>query len=214
MAFLVCILGSIAIGMLSGICGQMTPSPPPGWDGHPELTGAPTQWWHASRDAIHRHSFAVLFVALFLAKSALRLAHYATEPRLRSIAAVVLRVTRRFSEHWFSLLVKNAFAAFIGVVVIQFVQQFSPTNWIWNAVMGVVGQIVGGAARLVGAGLPELVQRWLSWFGDNQTKFSFWLLYSAAICDDLGLPNYKTLARLAWKRVRRRIQRRAVPAGP
>ncbi|HWW01402.1 MAG TPA: hypothetical protein VNZ64_17025 [Candidatus Acidoferrum sp.] len=31
----------------------------------------------------------------------------------------------------------------------------------------------------------------------NQFKFTFWFFYTAAICDDLGLPNFKTLGRYA-----------------
>ena len=54
---LVSILGSIAIGILSGVCGRMTPSLPPGLEGHPVFTGAPAHWWHAFQNAIHRHAF-------------------------------------------------------------------------------------------------------------------------------------------------------------
>ncbi len=210
MAFLVSILGSVAIGILSGICGQMIPSLPPVLDGHPGLTSAPAHWWHASRNAIHRHGFAVLFLALFMVKLALRLAHYSTQPRLRKAAARALRAARRFSQDWFSLLIKNAFVAFVGVLVLQVVQNFSFTHWLWQAVMNVLYQGLEAAARLVGGTLPGLLERWFSWFGANQTKFTFWLLYSAAICDDLGLPNYKTLAQRAWERVCEATQHRKV----
>ena len=211
MAFLVSILGSIAIGILSGICGQMTPSLPPGLEGHPALTSAPAQWWHASQNAIHRHAFAILFLALFVVKSALRLAHYARNSRLRKAAALTLRATRRMSRDWFSLLISNAFAAFVGVLVLQFVQEFSLTHWLWEAGRNVVCQVLEAAGRLVGGSLPGLLERWFAWFGANQTKFAFWLLYSAALCDDLGLPNYKTLARRAWKRVCRSIPALQLP---
>jgi len=210
MAFLVSILGSIAIGILSGICGKMTPSLPPGLEGHPALTSTPAHWWHASKNAIHRHAFAILFLALFVVRSALRLAHYSRDPRQRKAAARALWVTRRISRDWFSLLIKNAFAAFVGVLVLQFVQQFSLTHLLWEAVRNVFSPVLETAIRLVGGSLPSLVERWFSWYGANQTKFAFWLLYSAALCDDLGLPNYKTLARRASKRVRTAIQRSKV----
>jgi hypothetical protein len=211
MAFLVSILGSIAIGILSGICGRMTPSLPPGLEGHPALTGAPAHWWHASQNAIHRHAFAILFLALFVVKSALRLAHYSRDPRQRRAAARMLWATRRIFRDWFSLLIKNAFAAFVGVLVLQFVQNFSFTHWLWEAVRNLFQPVLEAAVRLVGGGLPGLVERWFSWFGANQTKFAFWLLYSAALCDDLGLPNYKTLARRSWKRFCKAIQPGKVP---
>jgi hypothetical protein len=206
MAFVVGILGSIAIGILNGICARMIPSLPPGLDGHPALTSAPAHWWHASQNAIHRHSFAVLFLALFAVKSALRLARYSSEAWQRKAAARALWATRRISRDWFSLLIKNAFAAFVGVLVLQFVQRFSLTYFLWQAVGNGFHQVLGAVARLVGGSVPAMLERWFSWFGANQTKFAFWLLYSAAICDDLGLPNYKTLARRVWQRLRSAIQ--------
>jgi hypothetical protein len=204
----VSILGSIAIGILNGICGRMIPSLPPGLDDHAAFTSTPAHWWHASRNAIHHHSFVVLFLGLFVAKSALRLAHYARGPVPRKAAARVLWAARRISRHWFSLLVKNAFAAFVGVLVLEAVQRFSLTHFVWEAVGNVFHQVLGAAAGLMGASFSGLVERWVSWYGVNQTKFMFWLLYSAGVCDDLGLPNYKTLARRGWKRIYRTIQHR------
>jgi hypothetical protein len=52
------------------------------------------------------------------------------------------------------------------------------------------------------------VGRWYWWYGQNQAKFLFWLLYSAAICDDLGLPNYKTLIRWGGRRLRIYVRKR------
>ena len=198
MTFTVSILGSIAIGILSGICGEMTPSLPPGLDGHGALAESSGQWWHASKNAIHRHSFALLFLAIFVLKSALAFAHYSKDPGLRKAAARVLWATHRISRDWFGLLIKNAFAAFVGVLVLQFVQNLSLTHLLWEAVKGIFEAVFKAAG--LGVGLSGLFGRWLEWYGDNQTKFSFWLLYSAAICDDLGLPNYKTLARRLWQR--------------
>jgi len=208
LALVVSVLGTIAIGILNGICGGMVPSLPPGLDDHPALTSTPAHWWHASRNAIHHHSFLVLFLSLFAAKSALRLAHFSRGTYQRRAAARVLWAARHISRHWFSLLVKNAFAAFIGVLVLQVVQRFSLTHFLWEVVGNVFYQVLGSAAGLVGASFSGLVERWVSWYAANQTKFMFWLLYSAGICDDLGLPNYKTLARRGWRRIYRAIQRR------
>jgi hypothetical protein len=196
MAFTVGIMGTIAIGILSGICGEMTPSLPPGLGGE-----SSAHWWHASKDAIHRHSFALLFLAILVLKSALALVHYSNDSRLRKAAARVLRATRRISSDWFSLLIKNAFAAFVGVLVLQCMQNFTLTHLLWEAVKAIFTPALEAAGRLLGGGLSSLLGLWFEWYGDNQTKFSFWLLYSAALCDDLGLPNYKTLARRVWERV-------------
>jgi hypothetical protein len=208
LAFLVSILGSVAIGILGGICGQMTPSLPPGLDAHPALTSVPAHWWHDSSNAIHRHSFTILFLALFVAKSGLRLAHFSSDPRQRQAAALARRVIHRFSRHWFSLLIKNAFVAFVAVLVLQCVQNFSLTHWLWEAVSGIALQALQAVGRLLGLGQPSPLERWFSWYGANQTKFAFWLFYSAALCDDLGLPNYKTLARRAWNGVCKAFQTR------
>jgi hypothetical protein len=207
MAFLVSILGTIAIGILGDICGQMTPTLPPGFDDHPALTRVPAHWWHAPSNAIHRHSFTILFLALFVAKSALRLAHFSRYPRQRQAAALALRATHRFSRDWFGLLIKNAFVAFVAVLVLQCVQNFSLTHWLWEALSGRALQALQAVGRLMGWSQPSPLERWFSWYGANQTKFAFWLLYSAALCDDLGLPNYKTLARRAWKGVCKTLQR-------
>jgi hypothetical protein len=200
MAFMVGLLGGIAISILSGICGQMTPSPPPGLNGHGDGASAA---WHAARNAIHHHSFVLLFLCLFAAKSTLRLAPYSNDTRWRRIAARVLWITHRISRDWFGLLIKNAFAAFVGVLVWQFAQQFSWTQLLWNVALGLFHPVIEAFERMIGWSGEGLLGRWLSWYGDNQTKFAFWLLYSAGICDDLGLPNYKTLARWAWRRARK-----------
>jgi len=39
---------------------------------------------------------------------------------------------------------------------------------------------------------------------DNQMKLNFWIIYLAWAFDDMGVPNYKTLARWAWHRYKKR----------
>jgi hypothetical protein len=95
----------------------------------------------------------------------------------------------------------------VAVLVLQCVQNFSLTHWLWEAVSGRALQALQAVGRLMGWSQPSPLERWFSWYGANQTKFAFWLLYSAALCDDLGLPNYKTLARRAWKGVCKTLQR-------
>jgi hypothetical protein len=95
----------------------------------------------------------------------------------------------------------------VAVLVLQCVQNFSLTHWLWEAVSGRALQALQAVGRLMGWSQPSPLERWFSWYGANQTKFAFWLFYSAALCDDLGLPNYKTLARRAWKRVCKTLQR-------
>jgi len=216
MAITVMILGSIAIGILSGICGEMVPSLPPGLGGQTGLesqtgsAGALTHWWHAPTIAFHRHSFVMLWAVLFIAKMALRLARYSTNPWQRAVAARLLRVSHRVLRDWFKILIKNAFAAFIAVLVLQAIPRFSWTSLLWAALKDQIHPLFEAAAHLMSGRLLGLFQEWFSWYGDNQTKLSFWLLFSAAVCDDLGLPNYKTLACWAWRRIRKGIEQRRV----
>jgi hypothetical protein len=55
-----------------------------------------------------------------------------------------------------------------------------------------------------GSAIVNFVGGMFAWYGDNQIRFNFWILYVAAVCDDLGIPNLKTLARLLWARWQKR----------
>jgi hypothetical protein len=72
-----------------------------------------------------------------------------------------------------------------------------------------VGGLLSPMLHAIGKLLPgtDLLASWGSWYADNQFKFTFWLFYSAAICDGLGVPNYKTLGRMLWQRCVRRWNR-------
>lgn len=90
--------------------------------------------------------------------------------------------------------------------VLAFTQQFSWTALLWRLLVDPILHVLMGLVRgLLGHGAQGSLQGWLDWYGDNQIKFNFWLIYTAAICDDLGLPNLKTLARWVWRRWRERL---------
>ena len=98
-------------------------------------------------------------------------------------------------------MVGNAFTAFVAVMVLEITQHFSTSRWLWE----LVSQAVHPVLQAVGARLPAWTNglaSYYNWFNANQLKFTFWLFYAAAICDDLGLPNYKTLIRWLWHRRR------------
>ncbi len=59
------------------------------------------------------------------------------------------------------------------------------------------------AEQVFGASRVDGFRRLFSWYGENQFKFDFWFIYFASVCDDLGLPNLKTLARFFWRRLRK-----------
>jgi len=203
-AFLVQIIGSIAFGMISGLLQEMVPSAPPGW-GNQELEAQPHPLRDALSNSFSRNRFALIFGLVLAMKSAPRLARYSGSPRYRKAAAAMLSVTHRLSGKWFKLLVANAFIAYFTTLALQWGARFSWTQMLWDFALDCFRPLLHTLAGLIP--WPRAVQNGqslLSWYGENQFKFNFWLLYSAAICDDLGLPNFKTLGRWAWRRLVRR----------
>src|SRR5208282_2442979 len=84
-------------------------------------------------------------------------------------------------------------------------QNFSPWQMLWHAVGGMVLPMVGESAKFVfGDSASASLGDWLSWFNANQMKLTFWMLYLGGAFDDLGVPNFKALARRAWRRMRKR----------
>jgi hypothetical protein len=200
-AFIVQILGSIAIGLLSEVVGEMTPTLPPGFEHKPLAQAPPSPVLHAAGRFVSQNSFWIIFAVLYVGVAATQFAPFLRDSQHRRLAARLLRINRRVSGHWFRLLVLNAFTAWITAMVFVLVQQFSWTQILWNMIGDLVQPLVHAVASVVpGSGL---LGRWFSWYGQNQGKFFFWLFYSAAICDDLGLPNYKTLLRWGASRLKR-----------
>jgi hypothetical protein len=200
--FLVLIFGGIAFGIVSGLSRNMVPSLPPGFS-HPasaeaEGSGHASWQFHFS----HQQRFFAVFAILFTVSAWARLSRQSSNPLTSERATQVQRFGRRLSEGWFSLAVGNAFGAMIAAMAAYWIQQFSFSqillHWLWAAIgtpiHGILAQIFGKSTAAIGA--------WFDWYNANQLKLSFWVFYLAAICDDLGLPNLKTLARFLWRRAR------------
>jgi hypothetical protein len=95
----------------------------------------------------------------------------------------------------------------ISAMVVNWAQQFTPTRLLFGSLLGSVWAGVQGMIQGVfGARGGDVLGAWVNWYGDNQLKFTFWALYLAAICDDLGIPNLKTLGRWLGRRVRKRFR--------
>ncbi len=208
--FLVLLFGSIAIGIASGVWRQMTPSVPPGYSRTPELESTRTGALDALGTALDQHRFLVVFGFIFAASLWRELGpwHNADEAgsksRLRKIGG-------NLSRRWFELIVVNAFGAMIAAIVLAWVQQFSFVRlffgWLLEALIAGCQNLIG---LLLGPSRGESFRAWFDWYCDNQLKFNFWVFYLAAVCDDLGLPNFKTLGR--WLGRRMRLRREAAKA--
>ena len=100
----------------------------------------------------------------------------------------------------------------MSAIVVYFVGAFSGKFFLNMVLAAVMPTIKAIAAFIFGASIVNFLGGLIDWYGDNQLKFNFWVFYVAAVCDDLGIPNLKTLARFLWRRYRNRNQ--TVPSEP
>lgn len=197
-------MGNVALGILGGIFSAMTPSAPPflpnNFGAHANSNSSPMRtWWSAA----HEHQFAIVYVILFAICARTQL--IAVFPGATGQTAMTetrfQKISVRFSENWFRLIVGNAFGALISAIVLYFVESFTGTRFLVNLVLAIVLPTIKTIATFVfGARIVDFVGGTFAWYSDNQLGFNFWILYVAGVCDDLGIPNLKTLARFAWSR--------------
>jgi hypothetical protein len=206
-SFLIIALGSVAIGIVSGICRDMIPTAPPGFAGKLEAESSAGVNWQAWSAPFHHHRFLFVFGLVFLPTAWTRLARRNGQ---QEGASRLEKLNKKLSEDWFHLIVGNAFGAMVSAMVVVWVSQFSMTKmlfgWMLDAVWAGIQDI---AKHLFGSPNESNVEAWFNWYNQNQLKFTFWFLYLAAICDDLGIPNLKTLGLRLWRRIRRRIRNKA-----
>jgi hypothetical protein len=193
------VLGNVAISLVSGIFSEMAPSLPPGF-AEAEGTHHARHHWHGS-GWVDRSAFYPVFALMFAGIVWSRLRGPATAGAGR-MSRRLQRIQKAFRENWFGLIVGNAFGAMIGVMVALWIQRFSFVQSPWHWVMQLIVPEIRGALEFVfGERMVLGIGSWWDWFGQNQPKFDFWMIYIAAICDDLGIPNIKTLGRWLWRKV-------------
>ena len=186
-AFVVVLLGKIAFSLVSGIAARMIPGAPPGFSGPVALPVTPVAWWNA----LTSHRFQILFAVVFLVCLRGELSKRSPKNDSQNRTSRWHRIGRRFSENWFGSLIGNAFLAMVLAMVLAKLPSFSAWQWFWHWLIGWLHP-----ERMLGDGAA----RWFDWYGHNQIKFNFWFLYIAAVSDDFGIPNFKSLARWLWRR--------------
>jgi hypothetical protein len=208
-AILMTVFGGIAIGLASGIWQKMAPSRPPGFQAHPEAestASSPRPFWQAW---IGEHRFLLLWGLIFLVTLWSRLVRRRVQSGESQPDSVVAQITHHLSENWFGLIVGNAFGALLSALVVCWLQQFTLANLLFHWAMdSILAGLHSFAERLLGPGRTGAFQAWFHWYGDNQFKFTFWFFYVSAICDDLGIPNFKTIGAALLGRLRRGFMRR------
>jgi len=194
-AFLVWILGGVAFSIAGGFAGEMIPSLPPGFTASPAGPAHRELW-----KPLQGVAFSALFVVFFLHSLwiGFRAPGVASNHR-------ALRLLARLRNHWFGLIVGNAISAWVAAAILSAIPNFSLTHvlcqWVWSAITPPLASI---CRHFFGATNASTWTDWYSWYQTNNHRLYFWLLYLAGACDDLGLPNFKTLARFAWRRYHQR----------
>ncbi|HVV74173.1 MAG TPA: hypothetical protein VHI52_22235 [Verrucomicrobiae bacterium] len=198
-AILVTVLGGVAVNILSGIWGHMTPSLPPGLGSMTPAADAVARWtlWAY----LQQHRFVIIFCAILGLKTWGRLAGWQTAlDTVGSPLSRTQKIGKQVAGDWFRLIIGNAFGALVSALLLTWVQQFSLRFWFRRWIVGsVLGFLHDLAASVLGTGGVNALGSWFGWYGENQLKLMFWLFYVAAICDDLGIPNLKTLGRWSWR---------------
>jgi len=206
-AVLVVVFGSIAVSMASGLWEEMVPSRPPvfGHQLEAENTppGAPPRWetWFGE------HRFVIVFGLIFTLTSWFQLVREKQQTEASKAESHLNKITHHLSENWFGLVVGNAFGALISAIVLAWVQRFTFANLVFNWLLdSVLSALQSLMHQLLGGGRADTFDAWFRWYGDNQLKFAFWFFYLSAICDDLGIPNFKTLGRRLARSILKRIK--------
>ena len=199
-ALLLWILGGVAISIAGSFAEGMIPSMPPFFAGQ-QATGSHSArhqdaWWHTVRGGAF-----VCFFAIFFAHSLWVGFHgRGTGPGKR-----LGRILFNLRENWFGLIVGNAISAWVAVLILGIAQDFSLVRMFWQWVWDLLLPVFGDAGRFVfGPSKSSSLGDWFSWYNANQTNLTFWFIYIAGAFDDLGVPNFKTLARWAWRRYQKR----------
>jgi hypothetical protein len=209
-AIVISVLGTVAIEIAGGIWHEMTPSMPRGLAHQPlaEAAGAPR--WNVW-SSFQNHRFGIIFFALFALKAwAQIVGRDSASEEATGRGAHARRIVKQVSENWFRLIVGNAFGALISAIVVVWVQQFTAWYWVRHLLLDSVSSAIHSvASHVFGAGGASAIGDWFSWYGENQLKLTFWAFYIAAICDDLGIPNLKTLGRWCWGRMRKHLEKQA-----
>jgi hypothetical protein len=201
---LILVMGNIALGILGGIFSSMTPSMPPFLAGssvsqsHSTSSSMLQKWWSSA----HEHQFAIIYAIMFAVYARVRLIAVFCNVSEASVNRTRLqKISNQLSKDWFRLIIGNAFGALVSAIVLYFVETFTGTRFLFNLLLAAILPSINAVATfLLGSGIVNFVGGLFSWYGDNQLRFNFWVLYVAAVCDDLGIPNLKTLARFAWSR--------------
>ena len=198
---LLLVLWSVASGLLHGMFHEMTPGAPPTLtqtvkaEAEPGIATAGYQFWN-------QHRFGIVWTLLFAGHAAVGLGRYSPHAKHHRVATYFRAIGRLLLTHWFSLFVGNAFGAFIGAIIWKVVKNFTFGQWLSGLLLQLFGPAIHGLLGIIPGG--HTLEDLLGWYGQNEVKFAFWFFYLTAICDDLGIPNLKSLGRWILRQVQQK----------
>ncbi len=205
----------IAIGLtrwlLLGLLGDMLPDVPTEVaDGDGASVGS---WLKAIGAGYDQNPYGYAYLISFAGLAFTNLATAGRALPEGGFAASLYARWRWIVANWFSLLIGNAWGAFIGAIVILFLAQFSLMRILIEVVLTALQPLLYSLAELVAnGGQVATAELAIAWYGEHELRLLFWFLYLSNILDDLGAPNLKSL----WRRVRRfrRARRQASNSKP
>jgi hypothetical protein len=202
-AFFVWLLGGAALSIAGQFAGEMIPSLPPFLAARQPLESGNPAHHFAVWESV-RSGFFVLLFAIFFVHSMWKGLRGGGEEVGRRVQGILSKLR----ENWFSLIVTNAIGAWVATLMLSIlpsVGNFALAQMFWHSIGGWVASVISGPARFIlGPSNTDAVSAWILWYGDNHLKLNFWIIYLGSAFDDLGVPNFKTLARWAWRRWRQR----------
>lgn len=193
-AVLVILLGGLALDIAGGICKSMIPSAPPAFVGQPELeatlAGDP-QFTSVLGHWLFEHRFALVFACIFIPTLCSRLGVLAASPATSRLG----KLHRKVVNDWFGLIVVNAVVASASAMALSWVQDLSTARMVASILLEPAQSVLQPVISLFTVDSEGWLQQWSTWYSQNSLKLAFWFLYLTAICDDLGIPNLKSLVK-------------------
>jgi hypothetical protein len=211
--FLVLVMGGVAVSILGGLLHDKIPSLPLGLSESMNPGAKTVAAWQAVWAVVKANRLWIISMVFFAHAIWSRFFPHIGKKTPSRGARRLSRAFNELSSNWFGLLIGNAFGATITAMLVILVGNFSLSKILLHTLLGGIADSlmrVGGA--ILGAGAMDAIRGLCSWYGANQFKFTFWVLFLGAMLDDLGLPNFKTLGRWLWRRLRRSVRPEPPPS--
>ncbi len=158
-ALLLWILGGVAISIAGSFAGDMIPALPPFFASQPTSEAHHARhhdaWWQAVRGG----AFVFFFAIFFMHSLWIGFRGEGAGPGRR-----LQRIVSDLRENWFSLIVGNAISAWVAILVLNIMQDFSLWAFFWQWVWDILGPVFAEIGRFfLGSSNSGNFGDWYSW---------------------------------------------------